>query len=319
MTSTGFPPPLLGSLIALAGWLLFLLLGLSAAGSAAAKSLTIDADTQYGYAQHLFEEGRFEAAAHEFDRFVFFFADEPRVAQARFQIGTCLFNLKRFASAEAAFLSLLATLPPGPLATRTRFMITDCRLRENNPSGAVRMLRYLIGHATGAADRDEAWRRLGWMLVEGARWQAAREAFDSISPEGKKRFSLSPVLSKLDHAGEIPQKKPTLAGFLSVLPGAGHLYCDRPHDAAIAFVLNAALIGVSWEAFDRDLPWLGSLLAVTESGIYAGTIYSALNCAHKYNRDQKKAFIRHLQGLAPPALSLAPLPGGFVLSFNLSF
>jgi tetratricopeptide (TPR) repeat protein len=299
--------------------LLCLLLVLSTFGSAAAKPLTIDADTQFAYAQHLFYEGQYEAAAHEFDRFVYFFADEPRVAKARFQTGSCYFKLKRFSAAESALLSLLATLPPGPLANRTRFLIAECRVGEKNIAGAVRMLRYLIEHATAAADRDEAWRRLGWMLVEGARWQAARQAFGSISSEGRQRFGLAPVVSELDRARGIPQKRPALSGFLSIFPGAGHLYCDRPHDAAIAFALNAALMGASWEAFDRDLPWLGSLLAVTEASIYSGTIYSAISSAYKYNRDQKKAFIRHLQGLAPPVLSLAPVRGGFRISLNLSF
>jgi tetratricopeptide (TPR) repeat protein len=307
------------SIVPMVGGLVFLLLTLSPARVCLARSLTIDADAQYAYAQHLFQEGRFDEAAHEFGRFIFFFPHERRVPQARFETGRCLFNLKRFSAAESAFLTLLALTPGGPVATRIRFMIVDCRVREGNPEAAVRMLRYLIGHATRVDERDEAWRRLGWILVDGTRWHEAREAFEHISRQGKNRFRLDPLLSELETAQAIPQKSPAMAGVLSIVPGAGHLYCGRPHDAAIAFFLNAALIGTCWEAFDRDLPWLGSLLLITESGIYSGTIYSAVNCAHKYNRDQKLSFIRRLHRSTSPGLSLDAVPGGFAISFHLSF
>lgn len=316
--ATGFFPDIL-SRFPIAGWLVCLLLGLLPARIALAKTLVIDADGQYAYARHLFQEGQFKEAAHEFDRFAFFFPNDRRVSEARFQVGRCFFNLERFQAAEAAFVKLLASLPPGPLATRAGFMIVDCRVRQNNPGGAIRMLRHLIQHATEQRERDEAWRRLGWVLVNATRWHEAHRAFETISPEGKRRFSLAPVLSELERAGEIHQKRPVLAGLLSVLPGAGDLYCGRPHDAAIAFVLNTLLIGSTWEAFDRNLAWLGSLLAITETGIYSGTIYSAVSSTYKYNRDQKRAFIRRLHRLAPTALSLGPIPGGFEISCNLAF
>jgi hypothetical protein len=105
-------------------------------------------------------------------------------------------------------------------------------------------------------------------------------------------------LEKLEEADEIPEKIPGLAGTLSLIPGAGYLYLGRYRDAATAFLLNAALIGATWEAFDNGNEILGGLLGVVEAGFYSGNIYGSVSSAHKYNRDQVQEFIDGLGSLA---------------------
>jgi TM2 domain-containing membrane protein YozV len=90
-------------------------------------------------------------------------------------------------------------------------------------------------------------------------------------------------------------KDPTVAGVLAIVPGAGHLYCERPRDALISFLLNGALIYAAYEAFDEDLEVLGAVIAFFELSFYAGNIYSAVSSAHKYNRDEKNRFLNSLK------------------------
>jgi hypothetical protein len=88
---------------------------------------------------------------------------------------------------------------------------------------------------------------------------------------------------------EVKRKNPALAGFLAALiPGAGHLYCDRPRDATIAFVFTGAFAWATYEAFNQDHEGLGVGLAVITAAFYGGNIYSAVNVAHKYNDRQEQ-------------------------------
>ena len=49
------------------------------------------------------------------------------------------------------------------------------------------------------------------------------------------------------------------------------------------------------ETFDKDINALGGIITFFELGFYTGNIYSAVNCAHKFNRDVNKRFLDNLR------------------------
>jgi len=110
-------------------------------------------------------------------------------------------------------------------------------------------------------------------------------------------------LIELDKKLPIKRKNPTTAGLLSIIPGAGHLYCERKRDAFISFFLNGAMIYAAYEAFDHDLDVLGGIITFFELGFYSGNIYSAVSSTHKYNRDEKNKFLDYLKKNAKISIS----------------
>jgi TolA-binding protein len=286
---------------------------------ASAEALTIDADSQLGFANRLFIDGHLERAATEFNRFIYFFPDDDRVESALFHEGLSFFKLNRFQEAQKVFSRLVERGSEREYTPRASLMIAECRFKMNDVDGAVICLQQMIAAAKETAVRDEAWYRLAWLMIETGEWQKAKIAFHSLSGKGSEKFQSLKVLTALETTDTIEKKSPSLAGLLSILPGAGHLYCDRPRDATSAFLLNTTLSASAWQAFDRDLTWLGGLISFVEMGVYSGTIYSAVGSAHKYNRQQKIDFIDQLKRQATPALSFGPVPGGFHLLLNINF
>ena len=136
-------------------------------------------------------------------------------------------------------------------------------------------------------------------------WGRAREHFEEISDQARDRYRIENLAHEIETKTPLKQKNPTAAGLLAIVPGAGHLYCERPRDALISFVLNGALIYAAYEAFDEDLEGLGAVITFFELGFYAGNIYSAVSSAHKYNRDTKERFLKQLRERSGMALSLA--------------
>lgn len=284
-----------------------------------AGTLIIDADSQLGFAKRLFDEGKFEQAATELDRFIYFFPEDDRVEPALFLKGRSFFNAKRFGEAKTIFSRMAEREPRGETTSRASLMIAACQFQLNDAEGAVASLQHLIRVSGETAVRDEAWHQLAWFWIETADWHRAKSAFHQLSLEGNDRYQSHKVLSALEASDTIAGKSPGLAGLLSIIPGAGHLYCDRPRDATIAFLLNTALLASAWQAFDKDMPWLGGLISFVEIGVFSGTLYSAVGSAHKYNRQATRGFIEGLKRQAPPVISLGPSPGGFHLSLNIDF
>jgi hypothetical protein len=78
---------------------------------------------------------------------------------------------------------------------------------------------------------DRARYELGWLHVDQGRWTDAGQAFGRISPDNQDRFQVADLKQALARSDAIPVKNPTTAGFLSIVPGGGQLYCNRYQDA----------------------------------------------------------------------------------------
>jgi hypothetical protein len=146
-----------------------------------------------------------------------------------------------------------------------------------------------------------------------------------MTPSSRDERRIAQLDNALMQAADLPLKKPALAGTLSIIPGAGQLYCGRYEDALAAFLVNGALAWASYESFDNDLNALGGLLAFVGAGFYVSNVYGALSSAHKFNLKQRQTHAEMLrQQHLINRFQTDESPRGasdtrFVLSFRLPF
>ena len=82
----------------------------------------------------------------------------------------------------------------------------------------------------------------------------------------------------------IHSRRPWLAGTLSaILPGAGQAYSGSWQGAAVAFVLNAVLIGATAELAYRHLYVTATAAGVAASFFYVGNVLNAADLAQRRN------------------------------------
>lgn len=294
------------------------LLMLTAAGDCVA-ALTIDADSQYRYAQSRFDAGAFDEAIIEFNRFIFFFPADHRIPRARFKTGMAHYRAGRYLAAAAIFNLQTTDYKGLPLENEAFFMLSRSHARQGMIEQAILDLHNLLAVASDADVIDRARYELGWLHVDQGRWIQADESFSRITADNQDRFQVDSLKQSLALSDTIPTKNPTTAGVLSIVPGGGQLYCGRYRDAMTAFVINAGLIWAAWEAFDNDNNALGGVITFVEFGFYAGNIYGAVSSAHKYNRDRISEFQDFLNRQKQSPLSLAPAPGGAALCLTVDF
>jgi hypothetical protein len=205
------------------------------------------------------------------------------------------------------------------LSIKSYFMISEAHIKIKTFGLAIINLNNLITLTDDEDVRDEAYYRLGWIYIETASWENARLNFSKISAKNKTKYRLEQLTDELNKEKSIPKKDPSLAGFLSIIPGAGYLYCERYQDALIAFLLNGGLILAAYESFDDNNNALGGVIAFVEFGFYAGNIYGAITGAHKYNRKQTGQFIETLKNNAKINLSADVKNKGICLAFEFLF
>ncbi len=284
-------------------------------------TMVIKADDQFQFAERYFDQGEYYRAIGEYERFIHFFPQDPRVALAMYKVALSYQQGERFAQAIQSFHALIEKYENTELATKSYFKMSESYVKLKQFGNALTALDNLIRQSSDLDVKDEAYYKQGWIYLEMDEWEKAQASFAAITPQNKDTYRLKQLSDDINKRQSLKSKSPTTAGWLAVIPGAGHLYCERYRDALIAFLLNGAMIYAAYEAFDHDNEGLGGLICFFEAGLYSGNIYSAVNSAHKYNRKQKRDFLQYLKKHSVLEASAGKVDEGqaLVLSYKIIF
>jgi outer membrane protein assembly factor BamD (BamD/ComL family) len=255
----------------------------------------IDEKTQMSLGDYFFEDGDFYRAITEYRRFLFFFPESLRAEEALWKITSSYFRGNKWDESLSAADDFLRKHPSSPWAVEAILLKGRCWMEKREFSQARHYFLRAREMAAGTGVAQEAQWQTAVSYLREERWKEAAAEFRKVDP-GSKLYPRADYWAKgLEGMEEVPQKSPTTAGILAVLPGAGHFYCERYRDAGIAFVLNAAFIWGMVEAFQHENYVVGGILTFFELGWYSGNIYSAVSSAHKYNRNKKNEYLDGLE------------------------
>lgn len=274
--------------IAAVGICLFLSQGDAGAGEG-------DREKQVGFAESLYSEGDYYRAITEYKRFNFLYPVDILVEKSDFRIGECYFKAKRWSEAIDVFKPFILKYPRGSFRDNAIFMRGQAEKQLKRYPDALSTFDELI-KSQSFAFSDKAKYERAMILVEQEEWLKAREAFATLSEDNPLYSSAVRFSQGLERMDQIPQKSPVVAGTLAaILPGAGHLYTERPRDALVSFLLNGSFIWAAIELFRNNNYVAGGIVTFFEIGWYSGNIYSAVSSAHKFNRRVQDEFIQGLK------------------------
>ena len=269
-------------------------------GHALCAQITVDSDEQFRFAEQTMNKGDYLRAVVEFERFLQFFPDDKNVPKARLLIAQCYLKARDYESARKILHEALSVYGGNLVGGKALFLMGESYYEQGLFEEAQRYFKGVLGAYSEPELRNSAVYRLGWIQMQTGNWQEASETFKTVGA-ASPLFPNAQDLSVKSLGGELlPYKDPATAGAVSIVPGLGHVYCERYKDGLVAFLLNGLFLWATFEAFHEDQEVLGAVLGFVELGFYSGTIYSAVNSAHKYNRKIKDDF---LQGL-PNAIDL---------------
>ena len=283
------------------------------------RDLMINPDQQYGFAMDYFKQSQYGKAITEFERFVYFFPEHKMVDNAKYHIGLSNFHSGRFKEAVEPFSDIVETSRDKDLIAKAHFRLSEIFVSLEDHQTAIKVLNHLSEISNNNVIVDEAHYRSGWIYLQLNDMENARRHFNMISLQNQDHFRIQAINEELSREKLFPEKNPRLAGFLSILPGAGFAYCGRYQDAMVAFLLNAGLILASYESFNSGNEALGVVIAFVGAGFYAGNIYGAVASAHKYNRASHQRFLENLRNKTQITLSAVPDKQGIVLGFQVNF
>ncbi len=281
--------------------------------------LVVDPDRQFAFAMDYFDQGRYFDSISEFERFVYFFPEDERVDLALYRIGEAYSNSGRFKDAVESFSKVIERGENPALANKAYFRLSETFVALEDYASTFGLLNHVAETATAPTIRDEAHYRAAWIHLARDEIEKARERFQLIAEQNRNLYRVGEIEEELGRDPLYPTKNPKLAGFLSVVPGAGFAYVGRYRDALAAFLLNTGLFIAAYESFDNDNEALGAIIAFVGAGFYGGNIYGAISSAHKYNATSRQRFLENLKTKTGVTLSYVPENQGFLIGLCHEF
>lgn len=287
--------------------------------AATAETRIIEADKQFSFAEALLAEGDYYRAISEYKRFIYFFPENKLVETCNYRIGESYYRAKRWQEAREAFTAFIKKYPASPMIPGALYLKGMSEKQLRRYMDALSTLEEVIKSKSNEF-ADKAAYQSAIVYIEIEEWQKARATL-SLIPQGSQLSGSASILaSELLHIDNLPKKSPATAGTLAaILPGAGHLYTERPTDALVAFLLNGAFIFGAIELFRHENYVAGGIVTFFELGWYTGNIYSAVSSAHKYNKKTREDFIEHLKEISSVSLGHDSGTSSNYLMFSFRF
>ncbi|MEO5347615.1 MAG: tetratricopeptide repeat protein [Magnetococcus sp. YQC-9] len=260
----------------------------------------------FAFAVDLEKKNDHKRAATEFGRYVSAGRrgpekEFPRLEEAMFRLAVNLAQANEGDAALRAFAELGGAYPKSPFIPmallRMGLIYERAGVREEAERRYQRLAEMGMSTELSALSRL----RLAWLAMgKPGEEEVARGHLLAVD-HPKLTEPVYELMRELDQLPKLPYKDPWISGLLTAaLPGAGHLYLDRPEDAGMAFLSNGLLLAGTIQAFSKGVSGLGAALGVVELGWYSGTIFSAVSLTHKQNKSLRDEELNRIWLLHQP-------------------
>ncbi len=292
------------------------------AGLSSAEKKEDTATRLYLFAEELYQTGQYYRALTEYQRFNSFYPDHEMKENVTFKIGLCYFHGEKYQEGAVAFDDMNRQYPDSALGLEALFLAGECYRKQGLMTIAMEKFRQLAEHPIQEETTVKAVYSMGLIYSENFQLADAEESFKRLGENSSYVELSKKLLEDIDKHRSVKKKSPVAAGILAIVPGLGHLYCERPGDALVSFLVNGLFTWGAVESFRQDQNVVGGILAFFELGWYLGNIHSAVGGAYKYNRYQDKMFLDSLENnlnMTTSSNPSTPISSSTIISFDIPF
>lgn len=250
-----------------------------------------DPEIEYGWIEYLFNQGETSLTINEGLRFIYFYPTHKFSDNVRMFVGKSYLNENDFDKALGTFEKLSAGASSQKIREEAKLWLGNSLIKQGKYPEARQICdEFLTGYPHSIL-KDRAQFQKAWAFLNEWRWKDSENTFKKIDPNSRLFSASQGIIEEARELSHQKGKSPATAGILStILPGSGYIYTGKWQTGIAAFLVNSLFMGASIEAFDNDLPVLGSIIGLFEIGWYSGTIYGSIQGAKRYNyklRDEK--------------------------------
>ena len=147
------------------------------------EKITIDSESQFEYAREQMSVGKYWLAVTEFERFINFFPSHQKIPSARYLIGMCYLEGKKFEEARKALLVVIRKHPGTLSARKAFFLMGESYYIQRVWKEAERWFNRSVEESLSPELKNAAIYRLAWCRMQQNNWQEASSLFNRVGRE----------------------------------------------------------------------------------------------------------------------------------------
>ena len=256
-------------------------------------------------ADHFAAYGQFDAARHEYARWLYFADDPEKAAQVWLRLGRMEERLEEYEAARTAYERVIQTAGEDSLRRSAIYRYGFC---------SFLLEKYAEGHfylqTVAAFDTNDVWgRRAAWLdalcLVGMEAFEPARALVRELyGNDCETSYALEMAFADAARTRYLSASR---AQWLSILPGLGLLYAGSVKDAAVSVGLTGSLLAVGVVAVLNQHYIFGVLsCALLAQRFYEGGARLSGKIAEQRNAERRFAVRKGLQQALLRAPAVAP-------------
>jgi putative membrane protein insertion efficiency factor len=160
---------------------------------------------------------------------------------------------------------------------------------KNYPQSIVQYQKVISSENRDTTLIDEAYILKGISHAKLSQFDSSANEFRKVSIRGLYAKNALNNLSLLDKMSTQQYKKPTTAGFLSIIPGLGYLYASHKQTALSSFIINSLFAYGAYTSFKTNNTGIGILASVIGVAFYIGNIQGSVKSVRRYNQVKKES------------------------------
>lgn len=135
----------------------------------------------------------------------------------------------------------------------------------------------------------------GLLYAHQSNWKESKRAFTESAADSSYRQNAEAAIKEVNKAMSLRRKNPTVAGVMSIVPGAGYAYTGHTQTAITAFLVNGLLAYATYSNFNKKNTGMGILTGIVNVSFYFGNIFGAAESAKRYNLQKKQTILDKLE------------------------
>ena len=251
----------------------------------------------YRFAEYLYQTGDYQAAANEFQRYIFSVHDSSRVDSTLLKIGVCYQKEGDPDLSISFYQNLLKSTSTTVLRDQAHYLTAKTYLHTGDYDKSALYIDKNLSAVSSGKVNFQMQKLLGIDYLYQQQWMDARQQFSILLNSEYSDTTILRLNKFADEGERLDHKYPFMAGLLStIIPGSGKVYAGRWEDGLFSFVSIGFYAWQCFDGFHRDgkRSTKGWVYGIMGSVFYLGNIYGSVIAARLQNERTRDEFIHKL-------------------------
>jgi hypothetical protein len=253
-------------------------------------------EAAYEFANWLYMQQDFQRAVGEYKRVTFFAADPTLREDSIFMLASAYQGARMWDRAATAYQDYLNLYATGRYRENALYRIAQCAFGSERYAQTKERVDALLEAFPKGQYADDGDFLVGLSYLMSRSFKSAERQWATF----KLRCSDSPLADAATRMAacsrdlqKAPRKSAATAVIMSALvPGAGQYYAGAKGDGMASLLVNAAMIGLTINRFDRGDNTAGVVLGILAATFYSGNIYGAANATQNANQRRQADLVK---------------------------